>query len=740
MDIMDALPRQIRISLAAKFNLLTIVLILAASVGVSVFMIRSEMQNYYRDLLNHGDTIADTTARNCEYGIFTEDRESLFRIVDGLSAASDIAYLAVLKKNGRPLVSKAFKRGLVLPKSPFGDVRKAGGPLHLDFIDDQDGLRYTEILFPVVSNAAGGISDILLKNPHAQSKIKVIGYLRLGVTHEGLKKRVRELLESTILFTTFLVLLGSGLTVIMTKRITSPLNKLKSATQDISLGKFDSPVDLSTHDELSELARSFDDMRNNLKTYRGQVEERTAELTAANLRLVEEVNARKLAEEQLKHDAFYDTLTGLPNRALFTDRLVHAIAIGKRRKDFFFAVLFLDLDRFKVINDSLGHLIGDQLLVALGQRLVTCLRPDDTVARLGGDEFAILLMDTSGLGNAVYIANRIKGELTAPFIVAGHEVFASASIGIALNSAEYDLPEQILRDADTAMYRAKMGGRSNYAVFEEGMHANAVERLRLETDLRKAIERNEIFAYYQPIVSMKTRRIIGFEALARWQHPERGLISPDDFVPIAEETGMIVSIDRLVLREACLQMRAWLERLPGNPIEFISVNLSNKQMALPDVVKHVAQVLNETGLVPKYLKLEITESVIIENPETASAMLSQLRALGVQLYIDDFGTGYSSLNYLHRLPINGFKIDRSFIRRMGVHGENQEIIRTILLLARDLHVEVIAEGIETELQLEQIKSLNCEYWQGYLFSKPVASEQTWALIEGDTVLKKPTDT
>jgi diguanylate cyclase (GGDEF)-like protein len=734
---MDALAKHTRISLAAKFNLLTIMLILAASVGVSIFMIRSEVKNYYRDLLNHGETIADTTARNCEYGIFTEDRESLYHIADGLSAASDIAYLAVLKEDGRVIVSKAFKQALIVPESPFGNMRETNGPAHLDFVNKQDGLRYTEILFPVVSNAGNGITDILLKNTPGQNKIKVIGYLRLGVSHESLKKRIRELLQSTILFTTFLVLLGSGLTVIMTKRITSPLNKLKSATQDISLGKFDSPIDLSTRDEISELARSFDDMRNNLKAYRGQVEERTSELTAANLQLVEEINARKLAEEQLKHDAFYDTLTGLPNRALFTDRLVHAIAIAKRRKDFFFAVLFLDLDRFKVINDSLGHLIGDQLLIALGQRLVNCLRPGDTVARLGGDEFAILLTDTSGLGNAVYIADRIKGELTAPFILAEHEVFASASIGIALNTAEYELPEQILRDADTAMYQAKVSGRSNYAVFEKGMHANAVERLRLETDLRKAIERKEILAYYQPIVSMKTRRIIGFEALARWQHPNRGLISPNDFVPIAEETGMIVSIDRLVLKDACLQMRAWQERLPGNPVEFISVNLSNKQMAQPDVVKHVAQVLSETGLMPKYLKLEITEGVVIENPEAISAMLSQLRALGVQLYIDDFGTGYSSLSYLHRLPINGLKIDRSFIRRMGANGENQEIIRTILLLARDLNVEVVAEGIETELQLEQIRALNCEYWQGYLFSKPVASKQAGAFIEGDAGLKEP---
>jgi diguanylate cyclase (GGDEF)-like protein len=403
--------------------------------------------------------------------------------------------------------------------------------------------------------------------------------------------------------------------------------------------------------------------------------------------------------------------------------------IAKRRKDYLYAVLFLDLDRFKVVNDSLGHIIGDQLLISFGRRLVDSLRPHDTIARLGGDEFAVLIEDINGLSNATYIAERIGAAMAAPFSVSGHEVFATGSIGIAVGSAEYERPEQILRDADTAMYQAKSHGRANFAVFEQGMHIHAVERLRLETDLRRAVERNEFVVFYQPIMSLKTNAVSGYEALVRWQHPDRGLLNPGDFLPMAEETGMIVTIDRIVLREACRQMQEWLLQYPDNSLAFISVNLSNKQFAQPDLVECVSRILQETGLDPAALKLEITENVIIENPEETASMLSRLKALGVRLYIDDFGTGYSALSYLHRLPIDGLKIDRSFIKRMGDHGENQQVVKTIMMLARDMNINVIAEGLETARQLEQIKALHCEYVQGYFFSKPVGSGQARSFLE-----------
>jgi len=346
----------------------------------------------------------------------------------------------------------------------------------------------------------------------------------------------------------------------------------------------------------------------------------------------------------------------------------------------------------------------------------------------------MLLEDISGPGNAVYIAERISTALAAPFSVAGgHEVFATGSIGIALSAAEYDFSEQVLRDADTAMYQAKSSSKATYAVFEPGMHVNALERLHLETDLRKAVERKEFVVHYQPIIYLGTDCLHGclhgYEALVRWLHPERGLLNPGDFIQMAEETGMIVAIDRLVMRESCRQMQEWHRSVSGSGSEFISVNLSHKQMVQPDLVAYVEDILRETGLDPGSLKLEITENVIIENPEEAIAMLGRLKALGVQLFIDDFGTGYSSLSYLHRLPIDGLKIDRSFIKNMGENGENQQIVRTIMLLARDLNIAVIAEGVETAAQLSLIKSMQCEFGQGYLFSRPVDSGQALAFLK-----------
>ena len=720
-----------KLSLTAKFNLLTSVLILVTSMGISFFLVRTELTNYYSDLIKHGETVADTTAKKCAFGIYTEDRESLLKIADSLSGIADIAYLAVLRSDRQPIVFKGFQPALELPDYPFISEQGASNSTHADVINKQDGQHYTEIYFPVVSNISGDISNLQPKGPDVLSKPKVIGYLRLALSQEGLRQRIRQLLFSTVLFTTLLVLLGISLTLLMTKKITLPLMKLKEATQEIAQGKFDAQIELSSDDEIADLAASFNHMLVNLRTYREQVEERTNELVTSNQNLTTEINARKVAEEQLLHHAFYDTLTGLPNRALFMDRLEHALAIAKRRRNFFFGVLFLDLDRFKDVNDSLGHVIGDQLLIGIGQRLAALLRPGDTVARLGGDEFSILLEDISGISNAVYICERIKKELSVPFTVGGHEIFASTSVGIALNSPDYERPEQVLRDADTAMYQAKFGGKSRYVIFEPGMHASAVARLRLETDLRRAVEREEFQVYYQPILSMKSSRILGFEALARWNHTDRGLVNPDDFIPLAEETGIIVAIDRIVLREACRQMREWLEVKKDDVLEFVAVNLSNKQMAQPDLVSYVAKVLHDTGLEPKYLKLEITEHVIVENIEATTVKLLELRALGVQLYIDDFGTGYSSLSNLHRLPINGIKIDKSFIARIGLKGENQEIVKTILMLAKDLNVDVIAEGIETENQRAQISFLEGKYWQGYLYSKPVSSVQAKALINAD---------
>jgi diguanylate cyclase (GGDEF)-like protein len=478
--------------------------------------------------------------------------------------------------------------------------------------------------------------------------------------------------------------------------------------------------------EAYERKRSQEALRKAHDELEIRVRERTAELALINEELQAEITERKIAEAKLIHEAVHDSLTGLPNRTLFRQRLGRAIERAQRLKDYFFAVLFLDLDRFKLVNDSLGHLIGDQLLIAFVRRVEQCLRSTDTVARLGGDEFAILLDDINDINDATQIADRIQKALTLPFNLSGYEVFISTSIGIALSTTGYEQPEELLRDADTVMYRAKALGKARHEVFDKAMHTRAVTLLQLDNDLRRALERQELQIHYQPIVLLKTGRITGFEALVRWQHPIRGLVSPAEFVPLAEETGLIVPIGGWVLREACSQMRAWQEQFFTTSPLTLSVNFSGKQFSQPNLIEQIEQILQETGFDVHSLKLEITESVLIENAEAAAAMLSQLRSLGVQIYMDDFGTGYSSLSYLHRFPVDVLKIDRAFISRIGV---DLELVRAIITMAHNLNMNVVAEGIETPEQLTQLIALQCEYGQGYLFSKPLNREGAGALID-----------
>ena len=436
-------------------------------------------------------------------------------------------------------------------------------------------------------------------------------------------------------------------------------------------------------------------------------------------------------KDHFRHAAFHDSLTGLPNRAMFTELLKAEIESSKRRTEHLFSVLFLDLDRFKNINDSLGHTHGDLLLVAFAERLERTLRPVDTLARFGGDEFAILLSGIVDTTDAVRVAERIQEELLLPFILDKNSAFATASIGIALSSSGYDRPEDILRDADTAMYRAKENGKASYEMFDHGMHARAVSRLQLESDLRQALELKEFEVHYQPIMALESGRLAGFEALVRWNHPRRGLLGPAEFIPVAEETGLIVPLGQWVLEESCAKVRQWQQKSPYHRALSLSVNLSARQISQPDLIDQVKQALELTKLNPHSLKLEITESVVMENAEAATIMFKQLRALGVQLSIDDFGTGYSSLSYLHRFPLNYLKIDRSFVSRMTNANDNAEIVRTIATLARNLGMEVIAEGIETEEQHQQLKALGCEYGQGYLFSRPVDETGVAILLTKD---------
>ncbi len=459
-------------------------------------------------------------------------------------------------------------------------------------------------------------------------------------------------------------------------------------------------------------------------------------------RLKEEITERKRTEEHLLRKAMYDPLTNLANRKLLMDRLTAAAHRGKRRgESYLFGVLILDLDRFKNINDSLGYEIGDQLLIAVARRLEDCVRSEDTVARLGGDdptedtvarlggdEFTILLEELRNESDATRVADRIQKSLMSPFQLEQNEVFITASIGIALSSTGYERVQNLLRDADTAMYRAKAAGKARHVMFDSTMHARAVALLQLENDLRRAIERQEFRVYYEPIIFVKTGKIAGFEALVRWQHPDRGLILPEGFISVAEETGLILPIGRWVLREACRQMNSWQSQFPSNSPLFINVNLSAKQLLQSDLALQIGQILQETSLDARSLNLEITETVIVENVESVIGTLMQLKDLGVRSYVDDFGTGYSCLSYLHRLPIDGLKIDRLFVSGKGTGVENPKVIRTIMTLAGDLGKDVISEGVETLEQLAQLEALECKYVQGYLFSKPMESEAAEKMI------------
>jgi diguanylate cyclase (GGDEF)-like protein len=438
------------------------------------------------------------------------------------------------------------------------------------------------------------------------------------------------------------------------------------------------------------------------------------------------------SKDHFRHAAFHDALTNLPNRALLAENLKFVIERARQHEDYQFAVLFLDLDRFKNVNDSLGHSIGDQLLITMARRLESCIREVDMVARLGGDEFAILLDGIPNQAEATNMAQRIQEKLQTPFNLSGHEVFTSTSIGIAVSSTGYDHPENMLRDADTAMYRAKAQGKACYEVFDKGMHTHAVYLLQMENDLRRAIDREELRVYYQPIVALDNGQLAGFEALIRWQHPERGFINPADFIPLAEDTGLIIPLGLWILKRACQQLCQWQWQSPANRSLFMSVNLSGKQVAVPTLVSDIKDILDETHVDAKHLKLEITESAVMENAEMAARLLKRLKALGVQLSIDDFGTGYSSLSYLHRFPVNTLKIDRSFVGRIGEAAENIEIVRTVISLAENMGMEVVAEGVETLSQLTQLRKLRCQYGQGYLFSRPVAADAV-----SEWISKKP---
>ena len=459
-----------------------------------------------------------------------------------------------------------------------------------------------------------------------------------------------------------------------------------------------------------------------------RVQERTSEVESANRVLKEEILQRHQLEQRLRHDALHDSLTGLPNRSLLMQEIEKCLDNVIDCPESQFAVLFIDLDRFKIINDSLGHLAGDELLIACAQRLQNCINESTTIARLGGDEFTILLEKIDHVNDAVAVAEDILQEFAAPFNLGTRNLMITVSIGIVVGNSEYRQEIDLLRDADTALYRAKELGKARYEIFNQQMYLDAMRRLELENELREAIANQELVLHYQPIVSLNNLELTGFEALVRWQHPTQGIISPGEFISLAEETGLIIPLGKWVMYQACKQLKTWRDRLPSAKSLTMSINVAGEQLHDPDFLKIIDRIIAQTQVESKHLKLEITESMLIEDTEQLIDVLQQIKNRQIQLSIDDFGTGYSSLSYLPQFPIDILKIDRSFVNAMNTEQQNLEIVKTIISLAQVLNMQIIAEGIETDVQSSTLESLQVEFGQGFLFSKPLTSEQAEGLI------------
>ena len=502
----------------------------------------------------------------------------------------------------------------------------------------------------------------------------------------------------------------------------SALEKVEDKVKAFEVGAIDyvaKPFELAEISMRVKTQLNLLTAQSKVKQLNEELEEKVRQRTEE---LEKEIQEHKQTQKILRQMAFYDCLTGLPNRSFFTELLQKAIQRAQRRDDYIFSILFLDCDRFKLVNDSFGHQIGDQILKEVSERLKICLRSIDTIARLGGDEFVILLEELEHVNFATEIAQRLIEELELPFMINNREIYLGISVGIILDGSSYSSSELIMRDADTAMYRAKELGKGCYQIFKPEMHKQARQNLLLETDLRQALKQEEFVVYYQPIFSLTSKSIKGFEALVRWNHSEKGLLSPGYFISMAEETGLIVPLGIWVLREACYQLKQWQQKYLAKSSLTMNVNLSVRQFNNPHLIKEIDAILAETQIESHCLNMEITETALMQNNELAKNMLKELKKRNIGLTIDDFGTGYSSLSYLHNFPVDQLKIDRSFINRIENENDSVNIIHTIISLAKNMHMELVAEGVETEQQLKILTDMGCEYAQGYLFSKPLPSD------------------
>ena len=706
----------VRMGLLTKLNVLAIGLIVATAIGVAAFLVNQQLRDERARLRSEGLAVAGMVAEVADEAITSADMSNVASVLDGLSTDRDIVYAAVLDLQQRALLSRAYGDGVV-QSTPIA-LPKAGGSTTVE--SESGGLKYTEIVLPVYTPprlgtvAAGGLRPI-------------IGYVRLGMSFDRGLARLRANLFGALSVVAVVVVIGIIVTLLLTRRLIAPIRQLMRAARAVGAGKLDVYVAARSSDELGLLTHTFNHMTQRLaesqaevatyqRTLEDKVAQRTRELEIAT------AQAYKLAQ--------HDILTGLPNRALLNQRLKQIVAQASR-DELQVACLFLDFDHFKRINDTLGHDAGDQLLQAVAQRLASAVRESDTVARLGGDEFVVILPGLDPAHAAFEVTSvltRVRESFLAPFRLGEQTPTLTCSIGISVYPVDASDPTGLIKQADTAMYAAKEAGRNAYRFYTADMNARVQARLQLETDMRRGLMDDEFFLVYQPQIDMDTGHACGVEALLRWRDPERGVIAPAEFIPIAEESGMIQALGARVLRDACRQVAIWHRQ---NMLLRLSVNLSVQQLQHDNWLSVVEEALRSSGLPGRYLDLEITESVIITHPEKAVSTLMRLKQMGVSITVDDFGTGYSSLSYLARLPIQGVKIDQRFVHGLEQNRSDEAITQAIIAMSHSMGLRVIAEGVETVAQFEFLKQHGCEQAQGYLISRPLEEPElrSWWMMQ-----------
>ncbi len=702
----------VRLGLRTKLNLFAIGLICATALIISIFLVRQQVTDEQTRLRAQGMTIVSMLLELADTAVATADTPALHEILDSLDQDRDIAYVVVLDAAYKPLATRVFSVDAPTPIPP-GDPSDAKTRTAVHSIGSR---RYLDLVAPiVVTNAPPSDASRPARNPAVAASKTPVGYLQLGMSFERSQAEMFANLRVALSVVLVLVLVSIAITLFFTQRLIAPIRELMRAARAVAAGKLDVYVPVNSSDELGLLTHTFNHMTHRLfeaqsevstnrRTLEEKVTQRTKELEIAT------AQAYKLAQ--------HDILTGLPNRALLNQRLRQIIAQAAR-DGHQVACLFLDFDHFKRINDTLGHDAGDRLLQAVAQRLTTAVRESDTVARLGGDEFVVVLpgLDPDkATFETMNVITRVRESFLAPFRLGDQTPTLTCSIGVSVYPVDAADPGAIIKQADTAMYAAKDAGRNGYRFYTADMNTRVQARLQLETDMRRGLMDDEFFVVYQPQIEMASGRACGVEALLRWRDPERGVIGPNEFIPIAEESGMIQALGARVLRDACRQVMAWHRQ---NMMLRLAVNLSVQQLQHDSWLSVVEDALHTSGLPARYLDLEITESVIITHPEKAVATLMKLKQMGVSITVDDFGTGYSSLSYLTRLPIQAVKIDQRFVHGLEQNKNDEAVTQAIIALSHSLGLRVIAEGVETVAQYEYLRSRGCEEAQGFLISRPL---------------------